>query len=200
MTEVYSGSELQAELAYRKRFRIIFYSIFGVVAAIDAACVVFAALLPYKSPLAVYPKLVAYGVSALFIVLSYPFLAIKYRRLRAYIKLLTHLSSGLKEGSKGELISFSKDIEVREGVDFRSLNFYEYNDFKKGYFVRKVLLDAEKPRPEINPGEIVHYLTQGNVLMSYRILPRPEGEPTSEQKRQSVAKKDKKMEFAPPKV
>jgi len=195
MTELYQGDELQKERIAKKKIFRIWLILLGIVLAIDIACVVIHALLPYNSPLAIYPKITAMGLSCLFGVLSYPFLAVKYRRIRSYVKMLGYLFIGLKEGSVGEFIGFHDTVEVKEGVDFYTMTAYEYNESKQEYFVRKVLIDKEKSKPLVSEGDMVHYITQGNILMSYEIIERKEDEPTTQQKKLSVVKKDKREAF-----
>ena len=53
-------------------------------------------------------------------------------------------------------------------------------------------MDNEKPKPELKEGDMVHFITQGNILMEYEVIPRPENEPTAEYKRESVLNKDRR--------
>ena len=195
MTELYQGDELQKERVAKKKIFRIWLILLGFVLAVDIACIIVHALLPYKSPLAIYPKIVAMGLSCLFGVLSYPFLAVKYRRIRSYVKMLGFLFIGLKEGSVGEFIGFNDTVEVKESVDFYTMTTYEYNESKQEYFIRKVLIDKEKEKPKLNPCDMVHYITQGNILMNYEIIERKQDEPTTQQKHLSVVKKDKREAF-----
>ena len=140
--------------------------------------------MPYKSPDQIIPKAIAMSLSSVFAVISLLLFSTKFRRLRCYVKMLGYLQTGLKEGSVGEFLEFSEKVEVHEGVDF-------YN-FTQEYFIRKVLVDNEKPKPELKEGDMVHFITQGNILMEYEVIPRPENEPTAEYKRESVLNKDRR--------
>lgn len=195
MIELYDGSEYPREKAAKKRFLTIWLILLGLVVAFDIAMMVWLSTLPYESPMAIWPKAAGILLSCLFAFFSMPFLAIKYHRMRFYTKMLGYLETGLREGSVGELKQFSSAVEVREGVDYHTMITFEYNERKREYFERKVLIDCEKPLPDIQPGEIVHYITQGNILVSYEILPRPENEPSTEEKIKSVLKKNRREEL-----
>ncbi len=192
MTQVYTGEEYIAERKLQKRFLHVWLGLLGAVVAVVIACLIINALLPYKSPIAVYPRAAAYIISIIFALLSYPFLAVKYTRMKNYVKILKHIQDGLKEGWTGEFIEFNRAVEVKEGVDFYSMTTYEFNSHKDEYFIRKVLLDRERPMPELNEGDMVHYITQGNILVAYEVIPRPQDEPAARQKKASVLKKDKR--------
>lgn len=195
MIELYDGSEYPREKAAKKRFLTIWLILLGAVVLFDIGMIVWLATLPYQSPLAVWPKAAAMVLSCVFAFFSFPVLSIKFRRLRFYTKMLGYLETGLREGSTGELKNFSTAVEVREGVDYHTMITFEYNERKREYFERKVLIDCEKPLPDIQPGEMVHYITQGNILVSYETLPRPADEPSTEEKIKSVMKKNRREEL-----
>ncbi len=56
----------------------------------------------------------------------------------------------------------------------KSMVFLTYNELRKGYFERKVLVFYEKPFPEIDLEDKVEFVTQGNVLVSYEIKEKAE--------------------------
>ena len=80
------------------------------------------------------------------------------------------MQTGLKETSTGNFLEYDEEIQDKDGVDFKSLVFIEWNKYKKDFFERKVLVFYEKPFPEIPEKANVRYITQGNVLISYEIL------------------------------
>ena len=43
----------------------------------------------------------------------------------------------------------------------------EWSDKTQEYMRRHVLVDKEKPMPELNNGDIITYVTHANVLLSY---------------------------------
>ena len=93
---------------------------------------------------------------------------------------------------KKRFIDIAKRME-KDGVDFKSLIFLEWNKYKKDYFERKVLVFNEKPFPEIPDGATVTFITQGNVLISYEIteLPEEKSDETEEKGEKWYADNDK---------
>lgn len=192
MTQIYNGNEYQTEKARKKRFLTVWFILFGLILAIDVAMIVWHALMPYKAPDQIIPKAIAMSLSGVFSAISLLLFSVKFRRLSRYVKTLGYLESGLKEGSVGEFLAFSEKIEVHEGVDFYNFTLYAWNEIKREYFIRKVLVDNEKPKPELKEGDMVHFITQGNILVEYEVIPRPANEPTAEYKRESVLNKDRR--------
>ena len=109
-------------------------------------------------------------MTAVFVAFSFIYLGIPFKRVRRYYKMCQHLSTGLRETSVGNFLEYDENIQDKEGVDFKSLVFIEWNKYKKDFFERKVLVFYEKPFPEIPEKANVSYITQGNVLVSYEIL------------------------------
>ena len=65
---------------------------------------------------------------------------------------------------------YDETLQDKDGVDFKSLVFIEWNKYKNDFFERKVLVFDEREFPQIKEGQNVTYVTQGNVLVSYKIL------------------------------
>ena len=103
-------------------------------------------------------------------IFSFIYLGIVYKRVRRYYKICVHLSTGLRETTVANFIEYDETIQDKDGVDFKSIVFLEWNKYKKDFFERKVLVFYEKPFPEIPEQSNVSFVTQGNVLVSYEIL------------------------------
>ena len=78
---------------------------------------------------------------------------------------------GIKEKFTGSFIEYDETIIEKDGVEFKSLVFLEWNKYKNDFFERKVYVFSEKPLPQIEVGKNVKYITQSNVLLGYEILP-----------------------------
>ena len=175
MTEYYTDAELVSAKKQKKRVLIAYFSVLGVYLAISAACLVYFITLPYAgykdtSHTISLIKAVHYTLTAIFVIFSFIYLGIKYRRTRRYYKMCNNLSTGLRETSTGSFLEYDESIQDKDGVDCKALVFIEWNKYKKDFFERKVLVFYEKPFPEIPLEANVSYVTQGNVLVSYEIL------------------------------
>ena len=84
--------------------------------------------------------------------------------------MLKHLQTGLTEESVGEFLRFEEETESHEGVDYYTMVLSEWYEKKEEFYERKVLIDAEKARPVITKGNVVRYITQGNILLRYEVV------------------------------
>jgi hypothetical protein len=128
--------------------------------------------LPYKSNLIYLVKVLHYVLVALYIGFTFVYFGIVYKRINRYYKLLNNVFTGIKEENTAEFIKTDLSAADKDGVDCFNLVFLEYNKYKKDFFERKVLVLAEKPMPKIEKNCYVKFITQGNVLVSYEILPK----------------------------
>nr|MBO4517883.1 hypothetical protein [Clostridia bacterium] len=175
MTEYYTDADLTAAKRQKKKTLIIYFIILGLYVAASIAFFVYYKTLPYKgyrdtSHKISVIKAVHYSLTAVFVVFSFLYLGIIFKRVNRYCRLCTHLSTGLRETSTGNFLECDETLQDKDGVDFKSLIFIEWNKYKKDFFERKVLVFYEKPFPEIPAEANVSYITQGNVLISYEIL------------------------------
>lgn len=157
----------------RKQRKIVLAIYFGVLAAYIAASGVllgYYVTLTYQSPKITVVKLIEYPLTAVFVVFSFVYLGIAFRRVNKFYKLCCNVITGLKETSEANFFEYDENLTEKDGVDMKSLVFLEWNKYKKGYYERKVLVFYEKDFPSIPDGAGVRFITQGNVLVSYEIL------------------------------
>ena len=175
MTEYYTDAELAAAKKQRKKTLIIYFVFLGVYLAATVAFFIYYGTLPYTGYADTARKIsrikwAHYSLTAVFVAFSFIYLGIIFKRVNRYCKMCLHMSTGLRETSTGSFLEYDENIQDKDGVDFKSLIFIEWNKYKKDFFERKVLVFYEKPFPEIPVEANVSYITQGNVLISYEIL------------------------------
>lgn len=175
MTDYYSEEELNLSKKQRKNTLIIYFIVLGVYILATLGVIIYYITLPYSgykdtSKTITIIKLIEYSVTGLFVIFSFLFLGIKFKRINRYYKICLHMCNGLRETSTGSFLEYDENIQDKDGVDFKSLIFIEWNKYKNDFFERKVLVFYEKPFPEIPVNANVRYITQGNVLISYEIL------------------------------
>ena len=175
MIDYYTDNELVSAKKQKNKTLAVYFIILGVYIAASLAFLIYYWTLPYSGYRDTGHKISLikwghYSITAIFVVFSFIYLGIKYKRVKRYYKTCVHLSTGLRETSVGSFLEYDENIQDKDGVDFKSLVFIEWNKYKKDFFERKVLVFYEKPFPEIPTEANVSYITQGNVLVSYEIL------------------------------
>jgi hypothetical protein len=169
MTELYTGEEFKREYAAKKKALTIWLILLGVYLAISAAILIAFCLLPYgtlQTPFIVSDI----ALSTVFWGLTLFFYSTKYYRLKKYVKMLEYLNIGIKENHLGQFVRYDDVIDVKDGVEFYKMILKEWNERKQEYYDRKVLIDNEIIKPAINKGDRLKYVTQGNILLKYKIL------------------------------
>lgn len=134
----------------------------------------------YNDPRISLAKFIHYSVTALFVVFSFIYLGIPYKRVNRYYRLCYNLVTGIRETSTGSFLEYDESLHDKDGVDMKSLIFIEWNKYKNDFFERKVLVLNEMEFPKLIEGANVKYITQGNVLISYEILDLPKENENSE--------------------
>ena len=132
--------------------------------------------LPFKSPQIKTLKWIHYPITGIFVIVSFIYLGIPYKRVNKFYRLCIQLETGIRESFEGKFFEYDASLTAKDNVDCKSLVFIEWNRFKNKSFERRVLVFYEMPFPEIPEGAMVKYVTQGNVLIEYEILEQPENE------------------------
>lgn len=165
----YIDKNLKQEIEKQKKKCLKIY--FFVLAVYVISCVgliIWYSFLPYGSNMFALIKGLEITLSAIFVAFSFLYLAIKYKRVKCFYKMLNDVDNGLLESTTAQFIRVDERLEVHQGVDMKSLVFLEYNKYKKGLFERKVLVYYELPFPKLEENEFYEFNTQGNVLVSYQ--------------------------------
>lgn len=169
MTLVYEDGDLLAAYKQKRKLFFIYLAVAIVYAAICIAAIVYYVNLPYKDPMQALPKWSVWVCSCLFVIFSYIFLGIKFHRVRKYYKLVSYVSVGLKAVNNSVFLRYETP-ELKDGVDYYVLIMSEWSKKKSEYMDRKIYCDKEKDLPAFESGDLVRYLTQGNVIVGYETV------------------------------
>ena len=170
MIDYFKEEEFYQSQAQRKKVLILFFVLTFVYLAISVGMLLWYLTLPYQSPTITTVKLIQYPVSALWVIFAFIYLGIPYKRVNRHYRMMRNLMTGLRETSTGSFFEYDETLQDKDGVDFKSLIFLEWNRYKQDFFERKVLVFDEKEFPEFEVNANVRYVTQGNVLVSYEII------------------------------
>lgn len=170
MIKVYSDEDFKQVYGQRTRVLNVFIGVSVAYLAICLACLFYFTSLPYAHPNLRIPKWIVYIASALFVGFAFPFMAIKFRRVNKYYKMLCYISQGIKNEEENYFVKFEKCDVQKDNVDAIVCVFMTWNRKKQEWMRREVYLDAEKSLPDFNRGDFVRYVTQSNFLIQHEIL------------------------------
>ncbi len=176
MIEYFNKSEYEKAKKQKKLILGIYFGIAVIFAAFAVLSVIYAARLPYQSPKIGTVKWVLYPATGVFVIFSFIYLGIPYKKVKKFAAFCNNLVFGLKEESVADFFEYDETLQDNGGVDCKSLVFLEWNKYKKDYFERKVLVFYEKDFPIIPEKARVKFITQGNFLISYEVIQENKGE------------------------
>lgn len=172
MTTVYNDNDFRQVVSQKKK---IFYTFLGVTVGYAAFCLawlLYYISLPYGDPMLSLPKACVYVVSALYVLFAFPFMGIKFHRIRRYYKMMYYLSEGLKNAEENYFVCFeAKDLQ-KDYVDATACVFKTWNKKKSEWMEREAYFDNEKPLPDFKKGDLVKYIVQSNFIVQYEIVER----------------------------
>ena len=170
MEQYFDEQEFVLAKKQKTRVLIAYFIVLAVYAIISTGMFLWFRTLPYMSEEITKVKIIHHVITVIFVIFSFIFLGIKYKRVRNYYFMNLNMKTGLKETFIGSFFEYDERIQQKDGADFKALIFLEWNKFKNDFFERKVLIPFEKEFPKFTENQNVKYVTQGNVLYSYEIL------------------------------
>lgn len=172
MTSVYNDADLMSVYKQKCKIANVFLGVTLAYATFCIAWLVYYISLPYKDPMQVLPKAMVFVASALYVAFSFPFMGVKYSRVRRYYKALVNFSEGLKNEEKNYFYCFEEHNLQKDNIDVTYCVFETWSKKKKEWMEREVYFDTEKPLPDFGSGDFVQYVTQSNFIVQYRVLER----------------------------
>lgn len=170
MITVYKDADYMAAYKQKKKIWGIFWGITLGYLAICIAWWLYYISLPYKDPMQNLPKMTVYVLSAIYVAIVFPYMAIKYSRVRRYYKLLNTLSEGLKNEEKNYFYCFEEKSLQKENIDVMGCVFETWSKKKCEWMEREAYFDVEKPLPEFESGDYVRYIVQSNFIVQYEFI------------------------------
>ncbi len=170
MISVYKDADYLSTCKQRKRMLGVFWAATVAYLAFSLAWLVYHISLPYKDPMLYLPKLCVITASIVYVVLIFPFMAIKFHRVNRYYKLLGYLSEGLKGEEKNYFYCFEEKALQKDNVDVMGCVFETWSKKRKEWMEREAFWDKEMPLPSFNSGDYVQYIVQSNFIIQYDIL------------------------------
>lgn len=170
MVSVYSDADYYAAYKQKQRLFWIFMGVTGAYLAFCVAWWIYFMGLPYSDPMPIVPQIFIYAASVLYVVFAFPYLGIKYSRVRRYNKMLFYVSEGLKMEEANYFYTFREKSLQKDNLDTVGCVFETWNKKKSEWMEREAYFDVEKPLPEFEEGDFIRYVTQSNFIIQYEIL------------------------------
>ena len=170
MVSVYSDADYLSVYKQKKRVLAVFWAVTLCYAALCLGCLIYHISLPYAASNAKYPKALVWIASILYAVFLFPFMGIKFSRVRRYFRMLTYVSEGLKNEEKNYFYCFAEKSLQKDNIDVVGCVFETWNKKKQEWMEREAYTDPEKPMPALDSGDYVRYITQSNFIIQYEVL------------------------------
>ena len=172
MINVYKQEDYENALKLKKNLLKFYFLGLSVFVVSTIVLFILYLRLPYPSTDEIQNKTTLYMVlncviTGVAIILSFVYLGIPYKRVKAYFRLLNDIKIGQKVKNVSTFIQNDESINEVGNVDFHTMVVLEWSDKTQEFMRRHVLVDKEKPMPNFKNGDIITYVTHANVLLSY---------------------------------
>jgi len=172
MINLYEKSDIEIIERKKKKMFNIYLTVLALSVVFCMVFTVFYIMLPYAYNSEIVSKKHLYLflnclVCSLVVIFSFIYLGIPYKRVKYYYRMLENFKVGQKIESVSTFLQMDNDIKNKDNVDFRTMMVLEWSDKTQEYMQRNILVDKEKPIPELNNGDIIKYVTHANILLEY---------------------------------
>ena len=172
MTTVYCDEDLNKVYDQKNKIFRVFLIVTIAYLVFCLAWLIYFIGLPYAHPMQKTTRACVFVSSGVYVVFLFPFMGIKYARVKRYYKMLYYLSEGLKISEENIFVGFAKQDLPKDNVDVVSCIFKTWNKKKCEWMEREVYWDVEKEFPDLEAGDIVRYVSQSNFMIQYEVVGR----------------------------
>lgn len=170
MVSVYNDAYFLKTYKQKRRIFWFFMAVTFAYLLFSLVCWIYYMGLPYGVARAKAPKWAVYIATAVYIVFAFPYLAIKWSRVRRYYRMLTYVSEGLKNEEKNYFYCFDEKSLQKDNIDVMACVFETWNKKKQEWREREAYFDPEMPLPDFDSGDYVQYIVQSNFVIQYNII------------------------------
>ena len=172
MKNIYREEDFYNAKKLKNKLLTVYFVILAVAVACCAVFFTLYLLLPYPSSVDIENKKNAYmfgvtAVSVAFIIFSFIYLGIPYKRAKKYFSMFEDIKTGQKQFSVCTFLQNDTSVSEVRDVEFHTMVVLEWSDKTQEYMRRNVLVDKEKEMPDFHNGDIIKIMTHANVLLSY---------------------------------
>ena len=172
MVNLYTDGDYEIAKKNKKRLLTIYFIVIAVLFAACATIFIIFLQLPFQSTPALVAKKNVYlfsvcAISIIGVIFSIVYLGVPYKRAKYYFKFLDDTKIGDKQINVSTFVKNDDGITEVGYVDYHTMIVLEWSDKTQEYMRRHVLVDKEKPMPDLKNGDIIKYVTHANCLLSY---------------------------------
>ena len=170
MVSVYNDAYFLKTYKQKRRIFWFFMAVTFAYLLFSAACWIYYMGLPYGASKAKPMKWSVYIATVAYILFAFPYLAIKWSRVKRYYRMLTYVSEGMKNEEKNYFYCFDEKSLQKDNIDVMSCVFETWNKKKQEWREREAWFDPEMPLPDFDSGDYVQYIVQSNFVIQYNII------------------------------
>lgn len=172
MTNLYTDDDYIKAKKNKKTLLTLYFAVIAVLLAVCLVLFVYFLQLPYQSTSELIKEKNIYLVSVccisvIGVIFSVIYIGIPYKRAKYYFRFLDDTKTGDKQMSVSTFVKNDEGITEVGYVDYHTMIVLEWSDKTQEYMRRHVLVDKEKPMPDLKNGDIIKYVTHANCLLSY---------------------------------
>ena len=144
--KLYTDDDLWNAVMQKRKLLAVFLAVFGVWLVAVVGCAVWYAMLPYEDQMQPWVIVITCVITAIFLMFTFPYMGISYKRCKNYVRMLKFFSEGLKECCIAPFEGID-DWMTHDGVDVNVADFSVPNVKRDGMMTRRILVDGEKDFP-----------------------------------------------------
>ena len=97
------------------------------------------------------------------------FYSIKFKLTKDYVSMLIDIDEGQKEKIDCTFLTYNDSLEIKDGVEFYTMEVSIDNETDKSLKTRKIYIDKDKPKIDLKENSKLKISTHANILLSYKI-------------------------------
>lgn len=167
MKQLYSKKNVDVNDKQRKILLVVYFLVAVILLGGIVSCIVIYALEPFGTTKKIPLMVSMFAIAVVLVIFSFVYFSLVYKPVKKYVDFLKYTVFGKRNRVSLTVLDFYYQPQEHKGVDYYRISTLEWNDVRKDFVERIVLVDASILIDDLNKGDIVNCELASSCLVAY---------------------------------
>ena len=167
MKQLYFKKNVDVNDKQRKVLLALYFIVAIILLGGIVSCIVLFALEPYGTAKRIPLMVSMFVIAVVLVIFSFVYFSLVYKPVKKYVDFLKYTVFGKRNTVSLTVLDFYYQPQEYKGVNFYRILTLEWNDVRKDFVERILLVDAEIEINDLNKGDIVNCEIASSCLVAY---------------------------------
>ena len=167
MKQLYSTKNVDVSDKQRKILLAVYFIVAAILLAGIATCIIVYANEPFGTTLRTPLMVIMFVLAVVLIIFSFFYFRLVYEPVKKYVHFLKYTVFGKRDTVSLTVLDFYYQQQEYRGLDYYRISTLEWNEVRKDFVERIVLVDVHIDLEDVAVGDIITCQLANSCLVAY---------------------------------